>query len=719
MPNITRRDFLKVSAAGTATAILAGCDTAERWETLEPYVNAPEQQIAGVPTYYASTCRQCPAGCGIVATIMNGRAIKLEGNPEHPVNRGKLCARGQAGPQLLYNPDRLRSAVTQSERGTRKYEPVAWNEALNTLIDAINGAEGKVAVWTGSTTSGHLVDLFARFAKSIGAPPPIRYDRYIALHGYPVLAGANSELLDQASLPAYNISQADVVFSFGADFLGTWLSATGYGVEFGRFRSQEFGKRGTLVQFEPRMSSTAAVADKWVPITPGTEAVVAQALMRLITDGDNFGPEEREEAAAACGIKLELLEDLATLFASAEHPLAIPGSTVTGRDNPVEATAAVQALNLIKETIGQPGGMTLTPASPLAAFGTSPVSTLADAVSLIEQMNNGEIDVLLVHGANPAFDLPQNAGFAEALANVGTVVSFSPIVDETAAHTDLILPDRTYLESWGYEVVAPSFGGIPVINSQQPVVPPLYDVYATGDVLLTVAKRVPGAAAELTWDDEVMFLKELVAQLPTSTTADGDADFRWARFLQTGGWWLDEAPAGAQPTAQAPELAEVGPAQFQGSADEYPYYLHMYMSVLLGDGSGASQPWLQGSPDPMTTISWHSWVELNPETAKELDVKNGDIVRVTSPHGEVEAPVYVYPAIRPDTIAMPIGQGHTDLGRYARDRGSDPMQLVSVAGDRNLAWSNLRVKIERTGEHRSLARFESSIEPPEFVHSPV
>ena len=117
---LSRRDFLKIGAGTLATAVLAGCQQPRRWVTLEPYVRPPEEQIAGVATWYASTCRQCPAGCGIIARVMNGRALKLEGNPQHPLNRGRLCARGQSGLQVLYNPDRLPGPVQQATRGSRE-----------------------------------------------------------------------------------------------------------------------------------------------------------------------------------------------------------------------------------------------------------------------------------------------------------------------------------------------------------------------------------------------------------------------------------------------------------------------------------------------------------------------------------------------------------------------------------------------------------------------
>jgi anaerobic selenocysteine-containing dehydrogenase len=732
MSKFTRRDVLKMGAAGTATAILAGCSQeSERWVELEPYVRAPEEQLAGVPNWYASTCRMCPAGCGIIVRIMNGRAVKIEGNPEHPANRGKLCARGQAGLQLLYNPDRVTGAVRQNKRGERKFKAIPWNEAINTLYENLRAVGAGVGVWVGSTTSGHLYDLFARFTHAIGAEDPVRYDLYAGMNGYDVLAAASDTWFGLYELPTYDLAHADTIFSFGADFLGTWLSATGYGVEFGHFRSQVYGKRGYLVQLEPKMSITGAKADRWVPIRPGAEGLVAQAMIQIIAE-EKLGSADRiaraeelagevnvEEAAAACDLSVEELVALTRAFATAERPLAIPGGALTGRNNGVSAAATVQALNVIVGAIGEPGGMSVAPAVPNL---TAPnPSALFHVQRLIEHMNSGVIKVLLIHGANPVYDLPKDAGFVEALEKVETVISFNPLVDETSVYADYILPDRVYLEGWGYEVVRPGFQGLPVVSSQQPVVGPLYDVRPTGDVLLTAARGIPVAAEALPWTDEVAFMKDMISALPKGANGGEDADVRWARFLQHGGWW-PEMPEGARPEPVVNGPVAVSPAAFQGDEKEYPYFLHLYLSVLLSDGSGASLPWLQGAPDPLTTISWQTWVELNPETAQELGVENGDIVKIESPHGEIEAPVYVFPAIRPDTVAIPLGQGHSDYGRYAKQRGSHPMRLIGMELDESgnsLAWANVRVKISKTDQKKALAVFESTVErAEEEVHIP-
>jgi anaerobic selenocysteine-containing dehydrogenase len=342
--------------------------------------------------------------------------------------------------------------------------------------------------------------------------------------------------------------------------------------------------------------------------------------------------------------------------------------------------------------------------------------------ALIEQMRAGEIEVLMVHGANPAYDLPEGVGFLDALAQVPFVVSFASSVDDTAAWADMILPDRAHLESWGYAAVSPSFG-LPVVSSQQPVVTPVFDSRSTADIILTASRGIPEAAQALPWADEVAFLKDAVAQLGPGAAGGLDRkDVLWAAFLQHGGWWPAPSDGDEPPIHQSESLVpsvewfvsqgDPTPEQVAVAGGEYPFFLYIYVSDLLSDGRGASQPWLQGSPDPMTSVSWQTWLEINPETAEDLGIADGDVVRVTSPNGEVEAIAYRYPAIRPDTVAIPTGQGHTELGRYARGRGSNPMKLVGAeAGTTgaNLTWADVRVKITPTGEKKALARFESTL----------
>jgi anaerobic selenocysteine-containing dehydrogenase len=297
------------------------------------------------------------------------------------------------------------------------------------------------------------------------------------------------------------------------------------------------------------------------------------------------------------------------------------------------------------------------------------------------------------------------------LAKVPFVASFAPIIDETANQADIVLPDRTYLESWGYTVTNPNFS-VPVISSQQPVVTPIYDNRATADILLAVAQAIPAAASVLNWQDEVSFLKDTFKQMPAGAPGGSTPDERWIRYQQHGGWWPANSPAPtpSQPSQPTPQkLAALSPIPYQGDEADYPYYLHPFMTSLLADGSGANLPWLQGSPDTNSSIMWQTWVALNPATAQKLNLKQDDVVKVTSPNGSLEAPVYLYPGVRPDTVAIPLGQGHSDFGRYASNRGANVIQLLGAQTGDSPGWSAVRVKVEATGQNKKVATFEYSL----------
>jgi len=718
-PKITRRNFLRFATLGAGATILAGCANPRRWVTLEPYVRPPEEQLAGVATWYASTCRMCPAGCGIIVRIMNGRALKIEGNPEHPLNQGKLCARGQAGLQLLYNPDRLNAPVVQSGRGSHQFRAIAWEEGINTLFDKLQGAGDQVAVLGGSSMSGHLYDILGRLTSAIGASAPVIYDPLVSMNGYVALKDVDMALFGKAALPTYDLGNADIVISFGADLLGPGLSQVRYGIEYGKFRSGRLGQRGYLVQLEPHQSLTGAKADLWLPVQPGMEGLVAQAIIDLIASHSFAspdplrveraklfaGPVDLNKTAAATGISPTELLHLEQIFAEAERPLAIPGGGLSGLPDANASLTAVQALNfIVGMPAGGPGGMSLSPEDQLSKLVVKPQpSSFSDLLVLLGKMKAGAVKVLLVLGSNPVYELPLQAGLAEALAKVPYVVSFAPIVDETAAQADLILPDRTYLESWGYDVLSPAFD-LPVVSSQQPVVTPRFDARSAADVLLTVAKGIPAAAKVLSWTDEVAFLKEVIAQFPQGAVT-GDNGVIWERYLQHGGWWPAAAAAPQGPaTMQAlpPPPLQVAAPQFLGDAGQYPFFLHLYVSSLLSDGRGANLPWLQASPDPLTTVSWQTLVEINPATAQKIGVEDGEVVKVSSPYGEIEGYIYTYPAMRPDTVAIATGQGHIDYGRYASQHGSNPLLLVGAQP----AWASVRVNVTSTGRKVKLSIFE-------------
>jgi anaerobic selenocysteine-containing dehydrogenase len=330
----------------------------------------------------------------------------------------------------------------------------------------------------------------------------------------------------------------------------------------------------------------------------------------------------------------------------------------------------------------------------------------------IDAMNGGGITKLFIHGVNPVFELPKSLGFAEALANVGTVISFATFPDETAVASDYIFPDHHGLESWGYQ--RPATGTMQsVLSGAQPVVSPLYNTRSTADVLLAAAKLAGDTAAQaLPFSDEVEYIQSKLANLVGQTGgsfAAPEINSFSAYFQQHGGWWTTDPvdPGAASPAVAGESTAESGEAEFAGEGE---FFFLPFVSPTLGE-AGANKPWLQELADPTTTVMWNTWVEINPETAHELGLENDDVVKIISEAGEVEAPVYLYPAIHPEVIAMPFGQGHTAYGRYAQGRGVNPADLLGAhfneAGD--LAFAGMRVRVEKTGRQQILSRLESRI----------
>ncbi|HJW90249.1 MAG TPA: molybdopterin-dependent oxidoreductase, partial [Anaerolineales bacterium] len=573
----------------------------------------------------------------------------------------------------------------------------------------------------------HLYHLTARLLEALGAPPPVIFDLHSALEGRNTAVKLSQTFFGEAELPVYDLAHASVILSFGANFLETWMSPVAQSRAYGLMRQGPFGGRGLLVHFEPRLSGTAASADEWIPVRPGTEGYVALAIGRLIVEErlghvgshrDNallYQNVDVREMAAASEIPVEMLRRLAIAFADADRAVAVPGGYLAGQRNGLASMMAVQALNMLVAQIGRVGGVFLSDPGPTASLRMrSQVDTFDRMLDLIERMQAGKVDLLLVNGANPIFELPAAAGFTEAIQRVPFVVSFNPFVDETSVWSDLILPDHSYLEASGYQVPMPG-SDRPVVSSQQPVVRPLYDTRSTADVLLELAARLGGLAAEsLPWQDDVSFLQETATELHGSSLSAYDSKTRagfWALWRQYGGWWSEkEIRREPDMIGFVPQPLRVLEPEFEGDPQDYPYYLYIYPSITLSDGRGANLPWLQETADPMTTARWGTWVELNPEVARSLGVGDNDVVRVVSPYGELEASAVIYPGIRPDVVAIPVGQGHGDYGRFAERRGSNPLALVAPVTDPEsgaLAWGATRVRIEPTGKKQELARLES------------
>jgi anaerobic selenocysteine-containing dehydrogenase len=711
-----RRTFIKLTAISGTSATLASCGVPEH--QIIRFV-PDEELVPGVAEWKPSVCPLCASGCGLNVRVMQadvettrdgqqgvvraGVAKKLEGFETHPVSQGGLCARGQAAIQVTYHPDRIAHPMKRTgERGTGSFDRISWDDAIAELVSkldalASSGNTQALAIVTGGGRSQRKV-LLEQFATKFGAPAPVVYE----LFSDEVLRRANARSFGFAQLPTFDLANANFVIGFGADFLGTWNSPVAHGAAYGKMRRGRAGVRGAFVHVEARMTPTGASADEWVAARPGTEGVLALGLAHVILreklrpadpgragaliEGwgaglPDYSPENVERIT---GVRAARVERLAKEFAERTPAVAIVGGTPLGHTNGMFTALAVNALNHLVGAVGQKGGVQFTPqlAAPASA-----------SRSLAELAAGAAPQVLILDEANPVYNTPPGWKVKDSLERAPFIVSFARFVDETSALADLILPDHSFLESW-IDAAPESGSTSAVISVAGPVMKPLFDTRATGDLLLDVAHKLQ-KPLDLPWQTYDEMIKASMAPL---------GEEAWTKAQEQSGWWGELPKASvAQPTAadRNPATVRFEEPTFNGDSGQFPLHFLPYASAAFLDGSLSHLPWLQEMPDPMTSAMWSSWIELNPKTAEEMGIGLGDVVEVTSPVGSFNVPAFLNPGLAPDIVAMPVGQGHANFTRFASKRGYNPVDLLAPvlhADTGTLAWAATRVRIARAGD---------------------
>src|SRR5688572_27357294 len=656
MTTVKRRDFLKVVGAGTATAsTMIGC-TSEKVEKLIPYLVSPDETVPGVSTYYATTCRECSAACGLIAETRDGRAIKLEGNPEHPLNRGALCARGQAGLQALYNPDRYRGPMV---RRNGRLVSTTWDEALKLFAQKLTEARGSAqnAVFINRHESGSFPAFLNGWLAGYGIPAALSIDPDA---DYAAIA-ANKQSYGVA-WPRFDFGAAKLIVSIGADFLDGWGASVPQQLDFADARAKIAGAP-RVIYVGARRSLTGLNADQWINAKPGSELAIVQMLSGSVTP---------QQAAQESGVDAAVL----TAF-QAEFNAASPAMVLAGGGSPrgIELCLAANSLTQSK------GAGTVRPAEGVNSF--EGIDSPAQLRAVAQRMQAGTVPLLMVRNVNPAYLMPKSSGFAAAMAKVPFKVSFSSIPDDTSAMCDLVLPDNHSLESWGD--AEPVRG---TLSLQQPAMDPVFDTRAIGDVLLAVSRA--GGSTAVAADYRTQFTSRFPGGVNGLATA---------------------LPKGiASGTTASVSVARAVPAPIAAAASSGDFFLLVYPHPVLGNGDGANKPWLQELPDPVTKIAWQTVAELHPSTAARLGVVDGDHVTIETTAGRLSLAVYIYPGVRPDTVAVAAGRGHSDAaGRYAK-AGSNAFDLIAYSEDRSGAvmYGSMRAKVTKDGAFSRLVTTEGS-----------
>jgi MoCo/4Fe-4S cofactor protein with predicted Tat translocation signal len=647
-----RRGFLKAAGFGFGGLALAGCSRAPV-EKAMPYLNQPEFEVAGRALYYASTCGACPAGCGLLAKVIDGRPVKLEGNAEQAISRGAACAAGQASILGLYDSLRLKQPLAGGK-------PSAWTQvdaAILARLEEIGRSGGAVRYLSETVTSPTKQAAIDRFLAQFRDARHVMYDPLSAS----AILDAHLRTHGARLLPHYRFDRADAIAGFDADFLGTWISPVEFARDYASRRS--LPGRSWHAQFEGRMSLAGSKADRRIRVAPPETRERLRQLAQRIAANDAKGDDVAAKLLAARG-----------------RSLVVCGA------NDLDAQLLA---NYINHLLGNYGS-TLDIERPSRQRQGSD----RELAKLLDELKAGQVAALFIDGVNPVAELPA----APEIQRAGLVVSFAGSVDETSERAHFVCPDHHYLESWGD---AEPVAGL--ISVTQPAIRPLGATRAVIETLAVWSGK-PAKAYDLlkeSWQARIFprQKKEAVFQA------------FWDRSVEAGFAEVDVAQASHQFRMESPAFAE--PARQEAAG----YTLTLYPSVAMLDGRHAYNPWLHELPDPMTKVTWDNFASLSPAAAASLGVQDGDIVRVEAGAAiELPAVVQPGQHDRVIAVALGYGRKASERFGKLGPRWIDQKPTVNDQGRvgenaaRFLAFENgllsydrRGAKIARTGRHIELA----------------
>jgi anaerobic selenocysteine-containing dehydrogenase/Fe-S-cluster-containing dehydrogenase component len=701
---MNRRTFLKLVGMGSMS-IAAGCSPEYQGgpyphKTLFSLVQAPDDMVIGKPTWYASTCRECPAGCGVLAKNREGRVIKVEGNPQNPINKGRLCMRGQAALQAIYNPDRIKTPLLKE--GDR-WRSITFAEALSLLTKktdtAARAGKNRVRLMT-EVVGENLLKLFEESLDRWDSGGPLVFEPF----AYEALKVANEKVFGVKGLPSYRMDQADALVSFGADFLETWISPVEYARKFKDMHALQAGRKGVFVHISPYRSLTGANADLWLACRPGSQAVVALALIgELLHDKRAEGlpanlrqglekaarDYTKDKAAEAAGIPLEQLEQVIEILKRASKPLVLSTETAAG-SGALQTDLAANYLDLI-----------LDPRLELIDFSqrhrVEIAASRAEVLSFFQYLDQGAVDVLLLNNVNPVYAIPSSEQIKGALKKESLfVASFANFMDDTSSLADLVIPVGLPLEVWD------EYGGkTGLVATLQPAMGRITAAPNIGDIFLEIAFGKTSSADN--------FKAYLINGLVSRDRIHNEAE--WLQALQRGGIFDIPAAKGESGSATSSRAFAKELDPLIAIPETTGLTLVAAPSIRFFDGRGANRPWLCEVPDPVTRVAWQTPLLVHPDVLESKGIEQGDLVRIKSRQDEVEAPVYASPWLRPDVMVMSIGQGHTAFGRYAAGKGANPLRLMpteTVSGTGGPLYAVASVDVKKSGRKVDLAHTDGN-----------
>ncbi len=610
---VSRRGFMKLMGASMALAGLAGC-TKQPDEPIYPYVKAPEDLILGKPNYFATAHPFVTGAVPLLVKSDQYRPIKVDGNPDHAYNHGSSDVYSQGTLLDLYDPDRAKHATYRGE--PREYAEFA--EALR--LKAAATKDGTGLYFLSSTITSPTL---ARQAKAVQAAYPkaklVQYDPAIA--GTWLAKGLNVQ---------YALSSADVIVSLDADFLST-AAFPGFHklvADYAQRRKDPANSLNRLYAVESSTTTTGMKAEHRLGLRaseiPAFAAELAKAIGVAGLDTPSYpwsGDQQKFLAALAKDLK-----------ANTGKSVVIAGLY---QDESVAALALA-----INTALGNVGKTVIVSADPAVQI---PSDQIADIKALVNDMNAGKVDWLVILNSNPVYSAPADLDFLSAFNKVPTVAHLGSHADETGQIAHWQIPASHYLEGWSD---ARAYDG--TVSVVQPLIDPLYAGKSAHDVFQTLL-------------DEPLLSSYEAVRTTQKANIKGDFETGWRKALHDG-WIADTAyTAGATKSSAIPKV----PAPSSKDAIEIIFR----PDPNVYDGRYSNVGWLQELPKPVTNLSWDNAAIISGATLTKLGLEEDDIVELTVGNGTVKAPVIVAPGHPDNSVTVYLGYGRQAAGRVGSGAG--------------------------------------------------
>lgn len=696
--NSNRRDFLKFFGFSVTAVALAACFQTKVRHAV-PYLVKPEDVTPGVANYYSSTCGSCAAGCGIEVKVREGRPIKVDGSPRSPISKGGLCAAGQAGILSLYDTERLANPL---KGGAEVTDWAKLDEEIMGMLNGVDKAGQKILIFSNSINSPGTLKAIADFKTKFTTTEHVMYDAV----SYSGIIMANEKDFGTAAIPSYNFENAEVIVSFGADFLGTWISPVEYTKAYSTNRIPTPDKKMSLhIQFESNLSITGTNADYRFPMKASKEALYVASLYNYI--------------AAKSGSKQIPVANMGELAGNSiqkagEALLTAKGkSLVVSGSNDANVQCLVNGINMLLENYGKTVDINNHSKQYLGND-----KMVADALN---DLNAGKYGAVIFYNTNPVYNGNKDA-WENGIKKAKVSISFAQSKDETASLCNYVCPDHHYLESWGD--AEPKVG---LYQFTQPTISNVFNTRQAQLSLLAWSGMMPKMEVDPLANKGVLSQKFKTDAYYAYIKANwaeklgGNTDTAFNKVLHDGVYMVEtKSDKVASYAGDVTALADAVTAAGKSNGID----LVLYESVGVGDGTHGNNPWLHELPDPVSKVCWDNYVSVPKSLAATLGLKERDTVNVSAgKYNLTNVPVIIQPGQANGTAALSLGYGRTAAGKVggSKEKGFDTIgfnayPFVTMTGNtRNYTISDVKITKGEETYHLAQTQTHHSIEGRDLV----